>query len=91
MDFMRDSLYCGRRFRTLNIIDENTRECLAIEIDTSLPAERVTRILSRLKEEYGFREYIQIGGEPVFISNKLVQFCTENGVTLNYIQQRKPQ
>ncbi len=37
MDFMNDSLYCGKRFRTLNIIDESTRECLAIEVDTSLP------------------------------------------------------
>ena len=35
LDFMHDSLYCGKRFRTLNIIDEGTRECLAIEVDTS--------------------------------------------------------
>jgi putative transposase len=38
LDFMHDTLYCGKRFRTLNIIDEGTRECLAIEVDTSLPA-----------------------------------------------------
>lgn len=49
LDFMHDSLYCGKRFRTLNIIDEETRECLAIEVDTSLPAERVIRVLERLK------------------------------------------
>ncbi len=42
---MHDSLYCGKRFRTLNIIDEVTRECLAIEVDTSLPAKRVIRML----------------------------------------------
>ncbi len=46
---MHDSLYCGKRFRLLNIIDEETRECLAIEVDTSLPAERVIRVLERLK------------------------------------------
>ena len=57
MDFMSDSLYCGKHFRTLNIIDESTRECLAIEVDTSLPAERIIRILSRLKEERGLPEY----------------------------------
>lgn len=45
LDFMHDSLYFGKRFRTLNIIDEGTRECLAIEVDTSLPAERVIRVL----------------------------------------------
>ncbi|MEM8351381.1 hypothetical protein Q4R91_12850 [Morganella morganii] len=55
---MGDSLYCGRRFRTLNIIDENTREYLAIKIDTSLPAEQVIRILSHLKEERGLWEHI---------------------------------
>lgn len=91
MDFMSDSLYCGKRFRTLNIIDESTRECLAIEVDTSLPAERIIRILSRLKEEHGLPEYIRVDNGPKFISDKLVHFCTENGVTLNYIQPGKPQ
>ena len=38
MDFMSDTLYGGRRFRTLNVLDEGVREGLAIEIDTSLPA-----------------------------------------------------
>ncbi|SGC80104.1 transposase ISMyma01_aa2-like protein [Mycobacterium tuberculosis] len=91
MDFMSDSLYCGKRFRTLNIIDESTRECLAIEIDTSLPAERIIRILSRLKGERGLPEYIRVDNGPEFISDKLVHFCTGNGVTLNYIQPGKPQ
>ena len=45
LDFMSDSLYQGRRFRTLNILDESVREALAIEIDTSLPAQRVVRTL----------------------------------------------
>ena len=45
LDFMSDSLYQGRRFRTLNILDEGVREALAIEIDTSLTAERVVRTL----------------------------------------------
>jgi putative transposase len=48
LDFMSDSLYQGRRFRTLNILDEGVREALAIEIDTSLPAERVVRTLQQL-------------------------------------------
>lgn len=91
MDFMSDSLYCRKRFRVLNIIDESTRECLAIESDTSLPAERIIRILSRLKEESGLPEYIRVDNGPEFISDKLVQFCTENEVTLNYIQLGKPQ
>lgn len=43
LDFMHDSLYCGKRYRTLNILDEGTRECLAIEVDSSVPACRVVR------------------------------------------------
>jgi putative transposase len=49
LDFMHDTLYCGKRFRTLSIIDESTRECLAIEVDTSLPAARVIRVMERLQ------------------------------------------
>lgn len=48
MDFMRDTLADGRVFRTLNIVDDYTRECLAIEVDTSLPGLRVVRVLERL-------------------------------------------
>lgn len=44
VDFMDDTLYGGRRFGTLNILDEGVREGLAIEVDTSLPAERVVRV-----------------------------------------------
>ena len=58
--FMHDSLYCGKHFRTLNIIDEGTRECLAIEVDTSLPAERVIRVLERLKAERGLPKQIRV-------------------------------
>lgn len=45
---MSDTLYAGRRFRTLNVLDEGGREGLAIEIDKSLPAERVIRVLERV-------------------------------------------
>ena len=91
MDSMNDSLYYGKRFRKLNIIDESTRKCLAIEVDTSLPAERVILVLSRFKEERGLPEYIRVDNGPEFISDKLVQFCIKNEVTLNYIQSGKPQ
>jgi putative transposase len=50
IDFMSDSLATGRSFRMLNIVDDYTRECLAIEVDTSLPGERVARVLDSLVE-----------------------------------------
>jgi hypothetical protein len=53
LDFMSDSLYQGRRFRTLNVLDEGVREALAIEIDTSLPAARVVRTVGSACAEKG--------------------------------------
>ncbi len=50
-DFMSDALSHGTRFRTFNLIDDFNREVLAIEVDTSLRAERVIRVLDRLKTE----------------------------------------
>jgi putative transposase len=41
LDFVHDTLYYGKPFRTLNVVDESNSEVLAIEIDTSLPAEHV--------------------------------------------------
>jgi putative transposase len=51
MDFMADALGNGRRFRCLNIIDEFTRECMAIEVDHSLPALRVIASTELLRQE----------------------------------------
>ncbi len=53
VDFMHDRLYVGRRFRTLNVLDEGVREGLDIEIDTPLSGERVIRVLDRLKTRRG--------------------------------------
>ncbi len=68
MDFMHDAMYCGKRFRTLNIIDDGTRECLATEVDTSLPADRVIRVPERLKEERGQPRQIRVDNGPELIS-----------------------
>lgn len=53
MDFVSDGLAYGRRFRCLNVVDDYTRECLAIEVDTSLPGLRVQQVLERLNEMRG--------------------------------------
>src|SRR5690349_12243875 len=53
LDFMHDTLYGGKTFRTLNVIDEVNREALAVEVDTSLPAARVIRVMEQLKELRG--------------------------------------
>ena len=79
LDFMHDSLYCGKRFRALNIIDEATRECLAIEIDSSLPAERVIRVLDQLKEERGLPDQIRLDNGPELVSETFSHWCEEHG------------
>lgn len=60
LDFMHDSLNCGRTSRKLNVIDEGTRECLSIEVDTSLPAEWVIRTLERIKDQRALPKQIRL-------------------------------
>ena len=64
---MSDALYHGKRFRTLNIIDEGVREALDIEVDTSLPTDRVIRVLEQLKESRPLPEQIRVDNGPEFI------------------------
>ena len=68
MDFTEDSLSTGRRFRTLNVIDTFTRECLLIEVDHSLPGPRVARLLEQLVERHGRPEVIRVDNGSEFTS-----------------------
>lgn len=90
MDFMSDTLFCGKRFRTLNVFDEGVREALAIEVDTSLPAERVIRLLEQLKDSHPLPQQIRVDNGPEFISSKLVAWCEDHGIHLHHIQPGKP-
>ena len=90
LDFMSDSLYSGRRFRTLNVLDEGVREALAIEIDTSLPASRVVRTLERLREWRGLPQAIRLDNGPELISQVMTGRCEQHRIELRYIQPGKP-
>ncbi len=90
MDFMCDSLVDGRRFRLLNIIDDYNRESLAIEIDTSLPALRVIRVLQELIERRTKPKAIRVDNGPEFISDRLQQWCQDHQILLQFIQPGKP-
>ena len=76
---MSDTLYGGRRFRTLNILDEGVREGLAIEIDTSLPAERVIRVLEQVVAWRGRPQAIRLDNGPEFIAERFMTWCAERG------------
>ena len=90
LDFVHDYLADGRPLRTLNVIDAYTRECLAIEVDTSLPAQRVVRVLDKLVWEYGLPTALRIDNGPEFISNALDAWAAAHGVKLDFIQPGKP-
>jgi len=90
MDFMTDSLESGKKFRTLNIIDDYNREILAVEIDYSLPAERVIRVLNRVAEERGLPEEIRVDNGPEFISIKLELWAESHQIRLENIKPGKP-
>ena len=89
-DFMSDALYGGRRFRTLNILDEGVREMLAIEVDTSLPAERVIRVLEQVTAWRGQPQTIRLDNGPEFLADRFAVWCADRGIALRYIQPGKP-
>jgi putative transposase len=90
MDFMQDVLVDGRRFRTLNVLDRVTRECLALEVDTSLPGQRVTRVLDQLVAWYGAPKQITVDNGPEFSGRMLDAWAYVHGVTLDFIEPGKP-
>ena len=90
MDFMADALASGRRFRTLNLVDEYTREAPAIEVDTSLPGARVVRVLEQLRQQGRKPEWIVTDNGPEFTGRALDQWAYENGVRLETIHPGRP-
>lgn len=89
-DFVSDALYHGTRFRTFNVIDDYNREAVAIEIDTSLRAERLIRVFERLKAERGLPDVLRVDNGPEFLSHEFRGWCQENGILIRYIQPGKP-
>ena len=87
---MCDSLFCGRRFRTLNIVDDFSREALAIEIDVGLSAERVTRVLDRVVVWRGYPSKLRMDNGPELISTTLADWAEAHTIELEFIQPGKP-
>ena len=90
IDFMSDSLFCGRRFRTFNVVDDYNREALAIEVDLSLPSVRVVRVLERIVAWRGYPTKIRMDNGPEFISFTLADWADEHGIQLEFIKPGKP-
>jgi putative transposase len=90
MDFVTDTLADGRGFRTLNIVDDFTRECVAIEVDRSLPGPRVVRVLDRLQALVGLPQAIVLDNGPEFRGRALETWAAANRVELRFIRPGKP-
>jgi len=90
MDFVTDSLYSGRRFRILTVVDNLSRECPVLEADHSLTGSRITRVLDRIALIRGLPEMITVDNGPEFISKAMDAWAYEKGINLHFIQPGKP-
>lgn len=90
MDFVADTLWNGRRIRTLTVIDTWSRESLWIEVDHSLSGARVARVLDRLWEQGRRPELMQVDNGPEFTSKALDEWACRRGVRLQFIRPGKP-
>ena len=90
MDFMRDSLANSRSIKILSIVDEYTRKCFRIEVDTSINGVRVTRVLTEIAQMGNLPEIIVIDNGPEFISKALDAWAYQRGVKLTFIRPGKP-
>lgn len=90
VDFVADNLFDGRRLRTLTVVDNYTRECLAIEVDGSLRGEHVVALLTRLAQCRPLPRYIKTDNGSEFISKALDKWAYENGVEIDFSRPGKP-
>lgn len=90
MDFVADSLADGRRLRCLTIVDDCTRECLALEVDTSITGTRVVSVLERLADIRGLPQSITVDHGPEFEGKVLDAWAYTNHVMLAFIRPGKP-
>jgi putative transposase len=90
MDFVSDALFDGRRFRALTIIDQYSRECLAIHAAQSIKGEELVRIMNRLIMEHGTPKRIQTDNGSEFVSKALDRWAYEHAVTMDFSRPGKP-
>jgi putative transposase len=90
LDFVHDAVACGRAIRVLSVVDAYTRECLALEVDTSFASRRVTRVLEQIASERGLPQAIRCDNGPELTSRHFLAWCIERQIELLHIQPGKP-
>ncbi len=87
---MRDTLYSGRVFRTLNVIDEANRGALGIDVAVSIPSARVIAFLEQMTDLHGRPAAIRCDNGPELTSQTFTEWCKEQDIQLRFIQPGKP-
>lgn len=91
MDFVADNLFNGRRFRALTIVDNFSRECLAIHVGQGIKGEEVVSVMEQLKDYHGrLPKRLQTDNGSEFISKVLDKWAYENGVTMDFSRPGTP-
>jgi len=90
LDFVHDAVECGRAIRVLSVVDAFTRECLALEVDTSFASRRVTRVLDAIIAERGKPQAIRCDNGPEFTSRHFLAWAVERQIEVIHIQPGKP-
>ncbi|MFI5091668.1 MAG: IS3 family transposase [Terriglobales bacterium] len=90
LDFVHDAVECGRAIRVLSVVDAYTRECLALEVDTSFASRRVTRVLEAIMAERGQPGSIRCDNGPEFTSRHFLAWGMEQKIEVVHIQPGKP-
>lgn len=90
MDFMSDALVSGRKLRILKVVDDCTRESLAVWCDYSIPGEKVTDLLEQVIRDRGKPQQIRVDNGPEFTGKAFTNWCGKQSITIKYIQPGKP-
>lgn len=90
IDFASDVAASGQRLRVFSVVDAFTRECLALETDTSLPSRRITRVLGRIISRRGAPQFLRSDNGPEMSSRHYLAWCTERNIGTIHIQPGKP-
>ena len=90
LDFVHDAVECGRSIRVLSVVDAYTRECLALEVDTSFASRRVTRVLDEIVAERGVPQTIRCDNGPELTSRHFLAWSIERQIEVVHIQPGKP-
>ena len=90
VDFAHDAVASGRVIRVLSVVDAYTRECLALEVDTSFASRRVTRVLEAILAERGAPQAIRCDNGPELTLRHFLAWCIERKIELVHIQPGRP-